>query len=87
VSSNIAPASAAASATVPVPAASDLSGYVVEERFSITRTRRWLRLRRDLVGFAIDILFALMSERATGRLTIHLTEGSACAAEFDEQAR
>jgi hypothetical protein len=62
----------------------DLSGYIIDERFSIARVRRWMRLRRDLVGFVIDVLFTLMSEKATGKLTINLTQGMAMCAEFEE---
>jgi hypothetical protein len=65
----------------------DLSGYIVEERFSVARVRRWMRLRRDLVGFIIDVLFTLMSEEATGKLTINLTRGHASCAEFEEIAK
>jgi hypothetical protein len=65
----------------------DLSGYIVDERFSVARVRRWMRLRRDLVGFVIDVLFALMSEEATGKLTINLTRGHASCAEFEEIAK
>jgi hypothetical protein len=47
------------------------------------RTRRWLRYRRELAGFVIDVLCVLVSERATGRLTINLTRGCAASAEFE----
>jgi hypothetical protein len=49
----------------------------------LRRTRRWLRYRRELAGFVIDVLCVLVSERATGRLTINLTRGCAASAEFE----
>ena len=49
-------------------------------------TRRWMRYRRELAGFLIDVLCVLVSERATGRLSIDLTQGCAASAEFVERA-
>jgi len=48
------------------------------------RTRRWMRYRRELAGFVIDVLCVLIRERATGRLVINLTQGCAASAEFEQ---
>lgn len=59
----------------------------IEERHFIGRMRRWMRYRRELAGFVIDVLCVLVSEGATGTLTINLSEGCAACAEFEETTR
>jgi hypothetical protein len=68
-------------------ATASIPEYAIEERRLISRVRRWLRFRRDLLSFVSDILLTLVDERATGKLTINLTQGCAVCAEFEEQAR
>jgi hypothetical protein len=53
----------------------------------VTRVRRWMRYRRELAGFVIDVLCELAKERATGRLTINFGQGCAQSAEFEERLR
>jgi hypothetical protein len=67
----------------PAPAPAD---YIRERHFSLRSVRRWMRLRRELAGFLVDVLCELVAERATGKLTINLSQGSATCAEFDEQS-
>ena len=55
-------------------------------RVSVSNIRTWLRYRRELAGFLIDVLCVLINERATGRLSIDLTQGCAASAEFVERA-
>jgi hypothetical protein len=49
------------------------------------QTWRWWRYRRELAGFVIDILCILVSERATGRLTMDISEGSVSSVEFTQK--
>jgi hypothetical protein len=58
-----------------------------ERIHTFAQIRRWTRYRRELAGFIIDVLCELVSERATGRLTINLSEGYASSAEFREEAQ
>jgi hypothetical protein len=67
------------------PASSAIPEYITDERHFLSRSRRWLRNRREIAGFVIDILCLLISERATGRLSIDLTEGSAASAHFEQR--
>ena len=53
----------------------------------VRRVRRWMRYRRELAGFVIDVLCVLIEERATGRLQINFSEGCAASVEFEEQAQ
>jgi hypothetical protein len=50
------------------------------------RIRRWSRYRRELAGFLIDVLCVLVSEGATGRLSIDLSQGSAASIEFEQRS-
>jgi hypothetical protein len=61
-----------------------LVGIAEDHRYHI-RTRRWLRYRRELAGFLIDILCTLVSEGATGRLLINFNQGGAASVEFEER--
>jgi hypothetical protein len=55
-------------------------------RTFLSNVRTWSRYRRELAGFVIDVLCVLINERATGRLSIDLTQGCAAQAEFVERA-
>jgi len=54
-------------------------------RVTLSNIRTWMRYRRELAGFVIDVLCVLINERATGRLSIDLTQGCAASAEFVER--
>ena len=56
-----------------------------ESHLTLTQTRLWWRYRRELAGFVIDVLCELVAERATGALTINLTQGCAASAKFVEE--
>jgi hypothetical protein len=60
---------------------------IIEDRHYVSRVRRWMRYRRELAGFVIDVLCVLIEERATGRLQINFSEGCAASVEFEEQAQ
>ncbi len=60
---------------------------ITDDHHILSRVRRWMRYRRELAGFVIDVLCVLVAERATGRLTIDISEGSASIAEFEERAK
>ena len=64
------------------PAPTRIADYDIVESITISHVRRWLRARRELAGFLIDVLCELVAERATGTLTVHLTQGCAASAEF-----
>jgi hypothetical protein len=75
----------AATTTFPAPSAALPLPPPDSSAFHL-RVRRWMRYRRELAGFLIDVLCELVSERATGRLTIDLTQGCAACATFEERS-
>jgi hypothetical protein len=60
---------------------------VTDDHHYISRIRRWMRYRRELAGFVIDVLCTLTEESATGQLRINFTRGCAASAEFEEEAQ
>jgi|HubBroStandDraft_6_1064221.scaffolds.fasta_scaffold214564_2 hypothetical protein len=50
------------------------------------RIRRWMRYRRELAGFVIDVLCVLVAERATGCMRINLNQGVAQSIEFEQRS-
>lgn len=55
--------------------------------FSLTRVRKWYRERRALPSLLIDIDLLLNSEKATGQLIFHYSQGKVALCEFHESAK
>lgn len=55
--------------------------------FSLTRVRKWYRERRALPSLFIDVDLQLTSEKATGQLILHYSQGRVALCEFHESAK
>lgn len=62
------------------------STAVAEEHF-INRQRTFVATGRTTIAVVAEIIRALSSERATGKVTVNLSQGSICSIHFEERAR